>query len=623
MPFFIIGINTSDSASIMQKLNFIRLHQNDTSLTKEVKAVIKESLNYKDLFLIASAYLTAGNYFYAKSDQLAQYYYKKGCNLYNDSIIYNEKIALQFSLLFANYGNFVINSSNNIDYDGISSLLKSKMIIEKYNISKYKGLINLYLSAAYYSFGNFEKALVYGKISVNQKYFETIEPSAKIGIQSIISIGFSNNNQIDSAKKYLDNVSNILIKNFDSENNGVYVIAKCFYWIGKQNYKESLRLIDSLSYYGKLDRSDSAMISYLNAKCLYKLGKIKESNIKFIKALELCRQKKDVELRLKILEEIRNNFPGQNIVFSNSEFINEYLSLKNIKYNINMKDQIQEIIDSIKIKSMDDKIKLLTQQNKIKDLEIKYQTITKNNSYMVISGFFIALLLALIYLYIYLKNKEKIHRSNELIFKQELKINRLQNQINPHFTFNALSNIQSLIYSGDYNQASNHLLSFTKLLRTSLINTGQEFISLTDEIDFLANYIYFEQRRFKSKINFTVDISQSIDPDEILIFPLLLQPFVENSLKHGGFHKLLDPQIKIKISEVNRNIIEISIIDNGITLKEENKSGHISKGINISSDRIRLFMKKYELLDDYVFVSETQLPNGYINKFNIPKVYKY
>jgi len=109
----------------------------------------------------------------------------------------------------------------------------------------------------------------------------------------------------------------------------------------------------------------------------------------------------------------------------------------------------------------------------------------------------------------------------------------LRAQMNPHFIFNALNSIQQYILQGDVVEANRYLSKFSKLQREILLCSNQNFISMEKEIEILDSYLQLEQLRFGESFTYAISMTDEIDPAEIKIPPMMLQPFVENAIWHG------------------------------------------------------------------------------------------
>ncbi|MEM7657952.1 MAG: two-component regulator propeller domain-containing protein, partial [Bacteroidota bacterium] len=216
-------------------------------------------------------------------------------------------------------------------------------------------------------------------------------------------------------------------------------------------------------------------------------------------------------------------------------------------------------------------------------------------------------------------------RIRHLAEKLQLEHQALYAMMNPHFTFNALQSIQYFIHRQDRKSANKFLSSFAKLVRKNLESTKADFISLAEEIDRLKLYLSLEKMRFPEKFDYQVEIDGMLDLAGTQLPPMLLQPFVENSIKHGIMSLETDGQIDIMVEEAEEGYLHILIKDNGIGIeaskarKANRPSDHVSKGMQITLDRLALFArmtgKTYQL-----DIREWQLPDGSVGGTQVDMV---
>lgn len=183
------------------------------------------------------------------------------------------------------------------------------------------------------------------------------------------------------------------------------------------------------------------------------------------------------------------------------------------------------------------------------------------------------------------KNIETEKRINEL------QLVSLKSQMNPHFTFNALNSVSSVIYKEDKETAYNFFTKFSKLVRSTLISSDKISITLKEEIDFFTNYLELEKFRFKEKFHYEIEIAEDIDQN-LLIPKMCIQTFVENSIKHGLMHSDRDWLLEINIQNKNK-AIEIKVKDNGIGREKANEisSSGTGKGLEIMTSVFDLYKK--------------------------------
>lgn len=193
------------------------------------------------------------------------------------------------------------------------------------------------------------------------------------------------------------------------------------------------------------------------------------------------------------------------------------------------------------------------------------------------------------------KNQQKVNNlklENHLL---NLKQRALQLQMNPHFIFNVLNGIKALGNTGNTKELNKTISQFSILLRSVLNNSRLEEISLKDEIETLKNYLDLEKKMSSKIFEYTIETNlNNIDSEEILIPPMLLQPFIENSIKHGFTPTLKKGKIEINF-EVKHQFLQCSIIDNGIGLHQSKKqkinTKHKSVALKVTKERIQNLSK--------------------------------
>ncbi len=167
----------------------------------------------------------------------------------------------------------------------------------------------------------------------------------------------------------------------------------------------------------------------------------------------------------------------------------------------------------------------------------------------------------------------------------ELKIIALKSQMNPHFIFNVLNSINNYILKNDIEKASDYLTKFSKLIRKVLKNSTEKMIPLSEEVAMIESYINLERLRIKGGFFFACDITTNLMTIEIP--PLCLQPFIENAIWHGLYHKKGTKRLLIAIKRLNRKMVKIEIIDNGIGRKNASKLQYSNENSSFGSKATR------------------------------------
>ena len=199
--------------------------------------------------------------------------------------------------------------------------------------------------------------------------------------------------------------------------------------------------------------------------------------------------------------------------------------------------------------------------------------------------------------YIYHLNEIKI-KKKELINNQlrMSKLTALRSRMNPHFVYNVLNSIQSLIYIGDKKTASHSLSKFSELMRLVLDLSDKENISLNDEIRVIELYLDLEKLRFGDEFKFFIEVDAELKYLNPEIPGFFIQPFVENSIKHGLLHKEGEKRLLFKIEKGTNNDVRIIVDDNGIGRK---KSAEINARRNVkkSSFAVEAIINRINLIN--------------------------
>ncbi|WP_165940177.1 sensor histidine kinase [Dyadobacter psychrotolerans] len=196
------------------------------------------------------------------------------------------------------------------------------------------------------------------------------------------------------------------------------------------------------------------------------------------------------------------------------------------------------------------------------------------------------ILLIITGLILFANRGKRLKKAREATRRTKLELQAIQAQLNPHFMFNAMGSIQGLINKNEIEKANIYLTDFSKLLRNSLNNSDKEMIPLSEELRTLDSYVRLEKLRFNFRYKFFID--EDIETSHVEIPSLLIQPLIENAIKHGisglGEIGLLDVSF-IK----NENDLVVEVRDNGKGFDVSQESS--GQGIRLTRERIKLLNK--------------------------------
>lgn len=217
----------------------------------------------------------------------------------------------------------------------------------------------------------------------------------------------------------------------------------------------------------------------------------------------------------------------------------------------------------------------------------------------------------------FFRNREKQKAATQQRLTQ-LRSEALAAQLDPHFVMNCLNNISGLINAGYKKQANDYIVRFSKLLRVILQSVKKEAISLSSEIEMVTKYMELEQFRCNHCFIFEIKLPATHSPENILVPPMMLQPLVENSIKHGfGNAKVENAKIEIQIKVVDR-FLHIFVRDNGKGLNAQSESLGTGLGTKITRERIGLLQKSRNI----EFEIQDCNPGAEVH-FQIPLVIKH
>jgi len=210
-----------------------------------------------------------------------------------------------------------------------------------------------------------------------------------------------------------------------------------------------------------------------------------------------------------------------------------------------------------------------------------------------------------------------------------LEMKALRAQMNPHFIFNVINSIQDYILKNDARAAQRYLSKFAKLIRSILDNSVHGEVFLEDELKAAELYVELEQQRFEDKFDFDILISEDVDSGSLLVPSMILQPFLENAIKHGISNLQSKGKLSLKVFQ-NDTFVKVLISDNGIgraASADINRSSvidHISYGSLITTKRVEAYNKAHNTKIDLRVIDlydEGNVAAGTLVSLEIPLKY--
>ena len=423
---------------------------------------------------------------------------------------------------------------------------------------------------------------------------------------------YQQTNQLDSLKLYNQKVGEIYqILNNDKVSR--------FYYEQKATIYTEERQLDSAIFYTKkseaLDKKSYAQTNlnihrinlytvYTNLITLYALSG------QYDKAEKYIQEASEIEKSISINYNSKfNNRMAQAQYYLQKRNLDAYRKLH--LESLTIKDALQA---SNSAKAIAEISVIYDVESKKKSIALLNKTVTTTNQklesrtlLLIISALLFLIVIGFISFYIYVhKQKNRLEAKEKMLLQQKL----LRTQMEPHFIFNTLSSLQSFIRFEEKEKSIKYLNLFSKLLRSSLEMSRNDYIAVEDELEAIKNYLTLQQMRLNH--NFEFDILIVGDILGVMIPPMLIQPFVENAVIHGVTPLKEKGEIRIRI-DLDDHLITVEILDNG---KGSNKSpGHTSLSGSIAKERMELLFKETSKKGT-ILISQT--PKNYLVVLKIP-----
>ncbi|MGY6558806.1 MAG: tetratricopeptide repeat protein [Nitritalea sp.] len=256
-------------------------------------------------------------------------------------------------------------------------------------------------------------------------------------------------------------------------------------------------------------------------------------------------------------------------------------------------EQVAEMQAKFDLSQKETEILALSQANEIQQLQL-----TRRNT--LLAGGLGTLLLLLIMGYTYTSKKNLENRIVQLDAAQRWR----RGQMNPHFLFNALNALRSVILQERVAEADSYLDAFSQLMRKALDASEQEFIDLEDELQFLRHYVQLQQLRFPEHFRYEVEVAAELQNMGLRLPVMLLQPILENAIEHGLRHREPGGLLTLRVfpkdagSTEEGTPIRVEVADDGIgrtassALYAKQARRHVSKATGIILERIELMRER-------------------------------
>ena len=452
------------------------------------------------------------------------------------------------------------------------------------------GLALANLGELYNEINDNEKAIQYSKealvflTDVNMPYMQT---AGNIGGY------YSDQMKFDSALVYLKKSEEVAIKINDFETRlanqnrlaGIYIAQKNFSGakllldrnlLALSTTDDRWNLCKTLLNYANLD---AALQNYAQSKAYLQRVLLISGQNEF-KAFTVTAFQQLSAVCSK-LGDYRNAF----------DYHTQYVNLRDSIADEKTKSELADLEISYKTQQKEQEILLLKKDNDIKNLQLA------NNKRSVILYLVALVFTAALFSVLFYQRAQRNKVETKKI-KAELENQVLRLQMNPHFIFNSLNSIENFMMQNEKRLASDYLTKFSKLIRSILDSSLNEWIPVSKDMEALQWYVDLQQLRLNNKFSYHTDIDGQLLQGDYKVPSMLIQPFVENAIEHGVAHsEKSNLKLTVTVSLENDYII-YTIEDNGIgrqraaEYNRQNKPYHKSVGVAITTERVNIFNKE-------------------------------
>lgn len=382
----------------------------------------------------------------------------------------------------------------------------------------------------------------------------------------------------DSIPYYLNKALILSTKIKDKEGLSITHSNYSDYYIKNKQFKEAIQHCKfGLNESIELENIESQAQSLLQLGTIYfNINQIDDAINYSLQAFNIFEQIEAHSLKADALYNLSQSYKAIEDYKSSYEYYTKFITINDSLQNLK---KIKEFNNTL-IKYETNKIK--AEKELVEKENIIHQSnIEKKRFYLItliIAFIFITFLLIMVGVYFNSRKKSQLIQleladtKNRLELERKLRqseIKSIRSQMSPHFIFNAINSIQALILNEDDENAYKYLNIFSDLIRNTLTFSEKDFISIKVEIKFIKSYLDLELLRFNNE--FTYQINYNNIPQETLLPSIIIQPFIENSIKHGIFHKVGEKNIVINFIKIDNQFITCEIIDNGIGRVEAQK----------------------------------------------------
>ncbi len=631
--------DTLGMAGSMDNISIVMIHKGEYEKALDLRSKSnKIYLKAGDLVHMANGYVWIGNIYKIKGDlaEALRHYLEANkifeannkenplaTSFVNMASIYRTLKQYDKSIQYAQQAKDIFNRLGDLNAEGVSlyrlalaydesgekgkalpALEEARRIFTQVENDYFLQIINGYLGLEYRNNQEYDRALECFKSSLDYGYVSGDKSIIGTSLHNIATI-LSDQKDTKAALDYFRQAERIYIETHDTK----YLCDLYF------NY---------VILYNQLNQQDS-VYKYIHVYTAYKDSLLSEQTIRSVTELQTKydTEKKEKEIALLNLE----NEKKQNDLESLNR-LNEITIAENENYLQSLK------LANAERENQRHEIELYTLNEKLNIQAIEQEKKEKRLISIVYAVVFLTIFSSLYFVSLWFRNKKK--KEEALLRQTAAELNRqlIENnmkainfQLNPHFIFNCVHTVEYLLGESNVKESIACLRKFSDLTRMMLESMSKKEIPLERELDILRNYMDLEKMRHLNKFTYRIDIDSSVDPQITMVPPLIMQPFVENSIKHGFVRQDDSYEIVIHIRPESDKIL-CEIVDNGVGFsekKEEHFSGikKESLGLKLTEQRLKLINEMTRSESSYSILNIKRSDNtssGTIVKLFLPKV---
>lgn len=467
-------------------------------------------------------------------------------------------------------------------------LMSSAAILEHYNDSSHLLYVYTNIGALLGTIGRLDEQLEFSKKAFDMAGGK-LNSRIALGLGSNLSINLLKHNMIDSSEALALRVlaESRRINYSKSLTQILNHLANIS--VRKEEYERALTYTDEvLTYEGSFTHNHTFGDAYnYRGAALLRMNRVDEAISSLERAWEYAGAENTVISKERVLRNLQKAYAMKGDyrkAYENLELLKLYADTLMREDNLRI---VNELETKYRTEKKEQQVRELSQMNEITTLKLRQRNI------WIMVLVVVALLVAG---GIYFVSRQRLLKQQQEALENRLLSLRVQ--LNPHFIFNALTAVQNYMLGGkDLREAVRYLSNFAKVMRAFLEYNQEEKITLDKELNALELYVGIQKLRFNNGFEFDVEMDEELDPEEVLVPPMILQPLIENAIEHG-IRNLDNGKITLKY-ELQDDHLVMRLTDNGIGRKKAGESSPKSEektslATRITKERIALLNRKGE-----------------------------